>query len=101
MVPGYTASCLSWLLHVVVIQHHEIVLMKGGFQMTARRRSGERGQILVLFTLALISLLAMVGLILDGGDTFAQRRDQQNGADLAAMDPNYASGLDSLTARPR
>jgi Flp pilus assembly protein TadG len=59
--------------------------MKGGFHMIARRRSGERGQILVLFTLALISLLAMVGLILDGGDTFAQRRDQQNGADLAAM----------------
>ena len=53
--------------------------------MTARDRAGERGQILVLFTLALVSLLAMVGLILDGGDTFAQRRDQQNGADLAAM----------------
>ena len=27
----------------------------------------------------------MVGLVLDGGDTFAQRRDEQNGADLAAM----------------
>ena len=30
-------------------------------------------------------MIAMVGLVLDGGDTFAQRRDQQNGADLAAI----------------
>ncbi len=50
---------------------------------TARDREG--GQILVLFVIALIAIIAMVGLVLDGGDTFAQRRDQQNGADLAAM----------------
>ena len=30
-------------------------------------------------------MIAMVGLVLDGGSTFAQRRDQQNGADLAAV----------------
>jgi Flp pilus assembly protein TadG len=46
---------------------------------------GERGQILVLFALGAIAMIAMVGLVLDGGDTFAQRRDQQNGADLAAL----------------
>lgn len=45
----------------------------------------ERGQVLVLFALALTAMIAVVGLVLDGGDTFAQRRSQQNGADLAAI----------------
>lgn len=45
----------------------------------------DRGQILVLFALGLVAMIAMVGLVLDGGDTFAQRRDEQNGADLAAL----------------
>ncbi len=49
------------------------------------RRAGERGQILVLFALGAVALIAMVGLVLDGGDTYGQRRDEQNGADLAAM----------------
>jgi Flp pilus assembly protein TadG len=45
----------------------------------------DRGQILVIFALGLVAIVAMVGLVLDGGDTFAQRRGQQNGADLAAL----------------
>jgi Flp pilus assembly protein TadG len=45
----------------------------------------ERGQLLVVFALALVALIAMVGLIIDGGDTALQRRDQQNVADAAAM----------------
>jgi len=53
------------------------------FDSEDRRR--ERGQILVIFALALVALLAMVGLVLDGGSAFAQRRDQQNAADLAAL----------------
>jgi Flp pilus assembly protein TadG len=50
---------------------------------TGERR--DRGQILVLFALGLVAIIAMVGLVLDGGDTFAQRRGQQNGADFAAL----------------
>lgn len=46
---------------------------------------------LVIFALALIALIGMVGLIIDGGDTFLQRRDQQNVADAAAMAAGYAS----------
>ncbi len=48
-------------------------------------RPGPRGQILVLFALGIVAVVAMVGLVLDGGDTFNQRRDEQNGADLAAL----------------
>ncbi len=45
----------------------------------------EPGQIIVIFALALVVIVAMVGLVLDGGSTFAQRRTQQNAADLAAL----------------
>ena len=40
---------------------------------------------LVLFTLALIAMIALVGLVIDGGAAYAQRRGQQNAADLAAL----------------
>jgi Flp pilus assembly protein TadG len=57
--------------------------------MTVRTRSsvqrGARGQILVIFALALVAITAMVGLVLDGGSAFAQRRAEQNTADLAAL----------------
>ncbi|MEX1171414.1 MAG: pilus assembly protein TadG-related protein [Chloroflexota bacterium] len=52
---------------------------------TARARERERGQILVLFTLSLVAIIAMVGLVIDGGSAFAQRRFEQNAADLAAV----------------
>ncbi len=48
-------------------------------------RRQARGQILVRFALGIVAVVAMVGLVLDGGDTFNQRRDEQNGADLAAL----------------
>ena len=56
--------------------------------MSGHRRSGadrERGQILVLFALGLVVMIGMVGLVLDGGGAFAQRRSEQNAADLAAL----------------
>ena len=40
---------------------------------------------MVLFLLAIFAIIGMVGLVLDGGSVFAQRRDQQTAADLAAM----------------
>ena len=49
------------------------------------RSAGQRGQILVLFTLAVTVIIAMTGLVLDSGDAFWQRRNQQNGSDLAAV----------------
>jgi Flp pilus assembly protein TadG len=48
-------------------------------------RRGESGQIIVLFALALVAIVAMVGLVLDGGSAYAQRRSEQNAADLAAL----------------
>lgn len=47
-------------------------------------RHRERGQILVLVAGGLIAMLAVVGLVIDGGYAFAQQRGSQNGADAAA-----------------
>jgi Flp pilus assembly protein TadG len=58
---------------------------------SGQRRDAQRGQILVLFTLALVAMIAMVGLVIDGGGAYAQRRGQQNAADVAAL-----AGADAL-----
>jgi Flp pilus assembly protein TadG len=56
-----------------------------------RRRSGsdrgdrQGGQAIVLFALSLVGLLAMSGLVLDGGGAYAQRRGGQDASDLAAV----------------
>jgi len=49
----------------------------------------ERGQVLAIFALGLVAIVAMTGLVLDGGSTFVQRRDMQNVADAAAMAGAY------------
>ena len=56
----------------------------------------ERGQIIVIFALALVAMIAMVGLILDGGAAFAHRRDEQTASDLAALAGAYAPIRDAL-----
>jgi Flp pilus assembly protein TadG len=50
-----------------------------------RGRDREDGQILVLFAGGLVALLLMVGLVIDGGTAFLNRRDAQNSADLSAL----------------
>ncbi len=44
----------------------------------------ERGQAIVMVALFMVGLVAVVGLVADGGMVFAQRRDLQNAADAAA-----------------
>lgn len=55
--------------------------------MTSQRRRGGRqdGQMLVVFALSMLAIIGMVGLAIDGGGTFAQRRTQQTAADLSAL----------------
>jgi hypothetical protein len=45
----------------------------------------QRGQALVLIALAMIAMLAMLALVLDGGNTFMNRRAMQNAADAGAL----------------
>ncbi len=49
------------------------------------RRNGEPGQILVLFVVSLVAIFAMLGLLMDGGQALALRRQLQNAGDTAAL----------------
>jgi Flp pilus assembly protein TadG len=53
-------------------------------QITPDRRR-DRGQILVIFVVSVVAIIGMVGLVLDGGSAYAQRRNEQNVADLASI----------------
>ena len=50
----------------------------------------QRGQMLALFAICLVAIIAMTGLVIDGGMTLTQRREEQNTADAAAMAGAYA-----------
>lgn len=51
----------------------------------ARRRDGERGQVLVIVAGGVITLLLLLGLVIDGGIAVFNRRDGQNAADIGAL----------------
>jgi hypothetical protein len=53
--------------------------------MTDVIRTPRSGQIVVMFGVALVAIALIVGLVVDGGMAFLQRRDAQNDADLAAL----------------
>lgn len=57
-----------------------------------------RGQAIVVFTLALVAAVAMVGLVIDGGNAYAQQRGTQNAADAAAETGATAIGRSLLAA---
>jgi hypothetical protein len=57
------------------------------------RSTREGGQVLVIFALALVAIVSMTGLVLDGGSAFVKRRDMQNVADSAAMAAGYAYAM--------
>ena len=45
----------------------------------------ERGQALVIIAIAIIGLVAMAGLVIDGGNLFSDRRHAQNASDAAVL----------------
>lgn len=50
----------------------------------ARRGSSEPGQVLVIVAAGMIVMIAMVGLVVDGGFAWGQQRDTQNASDASA-----------------
>ena len=48
-------------------------------------KNNERGQAIVLIALAMVGLIAVAGLALDGGHLYQARRQAQNAADAAAL----------------
>lgn len=52
--------------------------------MSLSRSRDTKGQVIVILALALVAIVAMVALVIEGGNAFAQQRVTQNGADAAA-----------------
>ena len=48
-------------------------------------RPSNRGQILIIFVFAIIGLVGITGLAVDGGNIYSDRRNAQNAADSAAL----------------
>ena len=57
----------------------------GGVARFRRRQRREKGQVLVVFALMLVALLASAGLVIDLGGSWAQVRSEQKVADIAAL----------------
>lgn len=53
-------------------------------QRFAAQGQAARGQIIVVFALGLLAMIAMVALVVEAGNVFAQQRIAQNGSDSAA-----------------
>ena len=52
--------------------------------MTRTHRTHEAGQALVIMAIAMVAVIAGIGLIIDGGNAWAQQRISQNGNDASA-----------------
>jgi len=50
-----------------------------------KRRSNEKGQVIVVLALAMIVLLLFAALAIDGGNMYTNRRIAQNAADAGAL----------------
>ena len=62
-------------------------MTKSTLQPTSPRdeRRSEHGQLIVVFALALFAILAMAGLLVDGGRAWSDKRLAQNAVDMAAL----------------
>ena len=61
-----------------------------------RHKPSERGQALVIIALAMIGLIGLTGLAIDGGNVYSDRRHAQNAADASAL----AAGLARFRENP-
>ena len=52
--------------------------------LSKARQRNERGQVLVIVAVGMVVIVAMVGLVIDGGYAWGQQRRAQNGADAIA-----------------
>lgn len=59
-------------------------MFKSAAERSASDERNERGQVLVIVAICLVVLVAMVGVVIDGGLAWGRQRDTQNAADAAA-----------------
>jgi hypothetical protein len=61
--------------------------------MNQKTRRDELGQNLIIFAVVIVVLVALAGLVIDGGFAYAKRREAQNAADAGAL-----AGVEALCA---
>ncbi len=66
-------------------QTHDIFTKPDSTATPGKHRYAAKGQTMVLVALCMVVLIGFVGLAVDGGSMFAQRRNAQNAADAMAM----------------
>src|SRR5689334_8472384 len=76
----------SLICFIGTIGNQEKTTEKG----TMKKTPFERGQALILIALAIVGLVGIAGLVIDGGRGFMDRRRAQNAADSAALASAYA-----------
>lgn len=54
-------------------------------KLIGRLHEEDDGQVMILVAILMVGMVAVVGLVTDGGIVFTQRRDLQNVADAAAL----------------
>ncbi len=59
--------------------------IRSGQQPGTGKRHDQPGQAIVVIALVMVGLIAVAGLVLDGGNAYAQRRFMQNAADAGAF----------------
>lgn len=67
------------------MRHNYFITLRRRFLARARSDRNMEGQSLVVIALMLVGILAMAGLIFDGGSAYVYRRNMQNAADAAAF----------------
>ena len=60
----------------------------------SRNRRDPRGQMLIIVALGMTALVAMAGLVIDGGMAWSSRRQVQNASDAASLAGTRVLGLD-------
>lgn len=70
----------------MIALHSLLARMFGRVSRTAEApaRSRERGQVVVIVAVGMVVIVAMVGLVIDGGYAWGKQRDTQNAADASA-----------------
>ena len=62
---------------------------------TSQVFASETGQSIVVIALMMVGLIAMLGLVIDGGNVYLQRRRMQNAADAGALAGAHTLGMRS------
>jgi len=80
-----TKVIVTRFYHIPILQSAGLIVRNGNNKNNMLMQKNERGQALVVIALALIVLFGILGLVIDGGNAFLDRRKAQNAADSAAL----------------